>query len=107
MTDSVKRAAFAEVWGRVMTPVSAVRLSHEPIGAAVENAVVLRRAEDAFDVVLRFGKRNIVDELIARKARPFGPPLRHTALAGVVGGQRRRGIAVEHLHEIDKVGRAN
>ena len=56
---------------------------------SVEAPIVLGRAEDLLHVVLRLGKRDVVDELVARDARPLGHPAAHAAVAGVVAGERQ------------------
>ena len=70
----------------------------------VETAVVLGGAEDPLHVVLRLGKRDVVDELVALEAWLGGNPLRDAARAGVVGRQREVQSA-ELLHQIGEVRR--
>src|SRR5687768_11242117 len=55
---------------------------------AIQTAVVFGCAENPLHVVLRFRKRNVVDELILVQPRPFGLPPQHTTLPGVVAGER-------------------
>src|SRR5215212_175959 len=57
-------------------------------GSAVEPPIVLGRSENTLHIILRLGKRNIVDELVLVEPRPLRFPADHTALARVVAGKR-------------------
>ena len=70
--------------------------------AAVQPPVVLGRAQDALDVVLGLGERDVVHPLVFGKPGPLGLPAHHAVFTGVVGGEHV-GRTAELLHQVGEV----
>src|SRR6476659_2881367 len=103
MTDSVKRDAFSDVLARAMRTSRRSALlypSWNRKARLVERAIVFGGADDALDVVLRLGERNVVHELVAVDPGPLAQPVHDAHVAGVVGRQRHGDIPIEFLHEV-------
>ncbi len=54
----------------------------------IKPAVIVGGPENPFHVVLRFRKRNVVDELVLVESGALGDPLRNPGLTGVIARQR-------------------
>src|SRR5690242_19249915 len=86
---------------------SAARFSHgRDARRTIEEAIVLGGADDALDVVLRLGKWNVVDKLVAADAGPLRAPARYAAFTCVVRRKRRRDIGAEQIEKVREVGGA-